>query len=122
MFTEVSRATIQELLEYFISSGLGLTLEARIWDACDLPEDHRGCLSAPKIIPRVWAAWYTDVGPVTACAAYDYEQASRVGAHVLFIEWWVTSREHHESWWHCYPRRPRDWIKGSGTTEYLPPT
>jgi hypothetical protein len=120
--SEESCATIQELLECFVSAAVGLTLEARIRDAGDLPEGHRGCLTSPNHNPRVWAAWHTNVGLVSLCASYDYGQALRMGAHVLCIEWWIASGEHCEGWWHCYPKRPREWIKGAGTQVDSPPS
>jgi len=29
------------------------------------------------------------------------------------IVWWIGT-EHHDGWWHCYPKFPCDWIKGIG--------
>jgi hypothetical protein len=111
---DVSRAAIEQLMEYFASDALGLVLGARMQDASDLMARHRGCLSDPENKLRVWVAWHTDRGPVSTCATYQQEQALRLGAHVLRIAWWIAPRDHHEGWWHCYPKRPREWIKGSG--------
>jgi len=116
---EVSRVAVEELLEYFVSAALGLSLEVRVRDTGDVPAAHRGCLIHPSGSPRIWAAWKTNRGPVSACAAYDPEQSLRVSAHVLWIAWWIGSGEHHEGWWHCYPKRPREWIKGTGTQRTL---
>ena len=112
---DVSHAAIEELLGYFVSEALGLTRGARIQNAADLPSDHREYLSNPMNKPRAWAAWHTKDGLVSACAAYDNEQALRIKAHVLLIAWRIAAREPHEGWWHCYPKRPREWIKGPGT-------
>lgn len=114
MRSEESCATIRGLLDSFVSAAVGLTLEVCIIDAGDLPDAHRGCLTSTVNNPRVWAAWYTNIGPVSACACYDYGQSLRVGAHVLCIEWWLAAGERYEGWWHCYPKRPREWIKGAG--------
>jgi hypothetical protein len=116
----VTREAIEELLEYFVTAALGLTLKARIQSASELPPGHRGCLTNQDSKPRVWAAWHTNGGPVSACAAYSHPQALRIGAYVLWIEWWIANLEHHEGWWHCYPNRPREWIKGSGTQNNSP--
>jgi len=115
--SDVPGAAIEELLEYFVSDALGLTLEGRIQDARDLPSVHRGCIASPKGKPNIWSAWRTNRGTVSACAAYDHEQALRMSAHVLWISWWIGPDEHHEGWWHCYPKRPGEWIKGSGTRD-----
>jgi hypothetical protein len=113
--SDVSHAVIEDLLEYFVSAALGLTLKGRIRDVDDLPDAYRGCcLANPQIAARAWAAWHTDRGPLTASAIYDTEQAQRIGAHVLQITWWLAPFEYHESWWHCYPKRPHEWIKGPG--------
>jgi hypothetical protein len=111
----VSRGAIEELLEHFVSAALGLTLEARIQDAGELPRSHQGCLTNAQSRMHAWAAWCTDRGMVSSCADYDHEQAQRIGAHVLLIEWWISHGEHHKGWWHCYPTRPREWIKGPGS-------
>jgi hypothetical protein len=117
---DVSHAEIEKLLEYFASDALGLVLGARIQDASDLMARHRGLLTNPESKLRVWIAWHTDRGPVSACATYDDEQALRVSAHVLRISWWIAPCDHHEGWWHCYPKRPREWIKGPGTYRNAP--
>jgi hypothetical protein len=111
---DVSRAAIEQLLEYFASDALGLILGARIQDASDLTARHRGFLTDPESKLRVWVAWHTDKGPVSTCATYDREQALRMSAHVLRIAWCIAPRDHHEGWWHCFPKRPREWIKGCG--------
>lgn len=115
MEKDASDTAVEKLLEYFLSEALGLTLEARIQDTSRLPTGHRRCLTNPIGKPRVCAAWHTNRGPVSACAAYDHGQAQRISAHVLLIEWWIAAAEYHEGWWHCYPQRPREWIKGPGT-------
>jgi hypothetical protein len=117
---EMSRGAIEELLECFFSVALGLTLEARILDAGDLPTGQPRCLTTPQREPPVCAAWHTNRGPVSGCTVYDRERALRIGAYVLWIEWWIASHEHHEGWWHCYPKRPCEWIKGAGTRKDSP--
>ena len=111
---DVSRATVEELLAYFASEALGLTLGARIHDDGDLSARHRAFLTKSESKSRVWVAWHTDKGPLSTFATYDREQAIRIGAHVLRIEWWVAPGEHYDGWWHCYPNRRREWIKGAG--------
>jgi len=110
-----SRAAIEYFLESFVSAALGLSLEARIQDARKLPAGHRGCLTDSQNKPAVWLAWKTNQGPVSVCAEYENDQSRRMRAHVLWLAWWIAAREHHEGWWHCYPKRPREWIKGPGT-------
>jgi hypothetical protein len=110
-----ARVDIEGLLKSFLTEALGLSLEARIPRIGDLPEDHRIPLTDPQRRSLGWAAWQTNRGPVSAHGAYDYEQALRKKVHVLLIEWWIANQEHHQGWWHCYQKRPREWIKGSGT-------
>ena len=72
----------------------------------------RSCLSDASVLgPTAWAAWHTDHGEVTVRAIYDDAQSLRVKAHVVKIAWWIEDK-HHDGWWHCYPKFPRDWIKG----------
>jgi hypothetical protein len=111
----VPPAGIVEFLEHFVSGALGLWLEARIQNASDLTKDHLGFLTNAQNKPRVWAAWRTNMGTLSACAAYEHELALRVRAHVLWIAWWITPGQHHEGSWHCYSKRPCEWIKGPGT-------
>lgn len=120
MDVDLSRTAIEQLLEYFASDALGLMLQARIPDASDLRARHRGFLTDPESKLRVWVAWHTDRGPVSMCAAYDHEQALRMSAHVLRLAWWFAPQDHHEGWWHCYPKRPREWIKGLGVSRSAP--
>ena len=110
---DVPPAAIEELLQYFLADAVGLALEGRIEAARDLPPVHRACAADPAGKPQVWAAWQANRSIVSACVLYHPEQPRRMAAHVLFISWWIGS-EHHEGWWHCYPRRPREWIKGAG--------
>jgi hypothetical protein len=114
MDLDASPTVIEELLEHFASAALGLTLEVRVTDVSDLPVSHRTGLTHSQSSHPVWAAWRTDRGPVSACAAYDHEHAQRVQAHVLLIEWWIAIGEHHDGWWRCDPQRPGEWIKGRG--------
>jgi hypothetical protein len=117
---DVSRMAIEQLLEYFVLDALGLLLRGRIEDASDLTARHRGFLTDPESKLRVWVAWHTDRGQVSTCATYDHEQARRMSAHVLRIAWWIAPRDYHEGWWHCYPKRPREWIKGLGILRDTP--
>jgi hypothetical protein len=64
--------------------------------------------------PTAWVAWHTDRGIATLRAVYDEARSLRVRAHVVKIAWRIGT-EHQDSWWHCYPQFPRDWIKGFGT-------
>jgi hypothetical protein len=111
----MSRAALEGLLEHFAAAALGLMLEARIRDASELPAGHRQCLTNSHEKPNAWVAWHTNRGPVSARAAYDHEQSQRMAAHVLCLAWWIDLGEHHEGWWHCYPKRPNEWVKGRGT-------
>jgi hypothetical protein len=101
---------IQELMESFATAGLGLELKGRIKDLSSLP--HHLNLDAAVFAPCA-AAWYTQRGVATLSVTYDEAKSMRVKAHVLKIAWWIGD-EHHDGWWHCYPKFPRDWIKGFG--------
>jgi hypothetical protein len=111
---DVSRVLMEELLENFVTAALGLTLASRMSDVSELPElqlqNHDTNEGA-----RVCTAWHTDRGRVIACGTYHHEQSQRMKAHVLWLSWWIAPHEHHEGWWRCEPKWPRDWVKGSGT-------
>ena len=70
--------------------------------------------SRTDIDASVCAAWGTDQGVVRARAAYDRARSQRIGAHVLYIEWWIAPDTHPEGWWNCSVKHPRDWTKGRG--------
>jgi hypothetical protein len=106
---------IGQLLEDFVLGALGLTLEARIEEMRSLPVSHQNGLSPSQTDLRAWVAWHTNKGAVTLCGTYDQLRSQTMRAHVLLIEWWVAPNEHHVGWWHCYPKRTREWIKGPGT-------
>lgn len=114
MDPNVSRSAIEELLEHFVSGALGLDIVSRIGQLSELPARHQERLAQLQSKGRIWAAWSTNRGPVSVSAEYDHAQAQRVQAHVLLLEWWIGPHEHHEGWWHCYPKRPREWIVGPG--------
>jgi hypothetical protein len=109
-----SRPEIEKLMEHFVSGALGLDIVSRIWTLSGLPAHHRDALTKLQCHGRIWAAWSTDRGPVSVAAQYDHDQAERVKAHVLLIGWWMEPGAHHEHWWHCYPKRPGEWISGIG--------
>jgi hypothetical protein len=105
-------SAIEGLLESFATAALGLELHGSIRDLSSSP--HRSCSPDPSDRgPIAWAAWHTDRGLATFRAVYDEVQSLRVKAHVVKIAWWI-GKEHHDGWWHCYPKFPRDWIKGIG--------
>jgi hypothetical protein len=112
--SDLSPAGIDELLGHFVTAALGLTLDGRIFDPDKLPPEHRGCLIDSTGRPRAWVAWHTHEGTVSACALYDRAQSAHMKAVVLRISWWIGTRIHHDGWYHCYPKRPREWIKGCG--------
>jgi len=99
------------MLESFATAALGLELKGVIRDLSSL--QRRSCPDSLGLGPIAWAAWHTTRGVVTFRALYDEVQSTRVRARVVEIEWWIGS-EHHRSWWHCYPKFPRDWIAGIG--------
>lgn len=105
---------MEELLESFVTAALGLTLESRIPDVSQLPELKSQPTDHPLERARVCAAWRTTQGQVTICANYHAEHSRRVKGHVLWLEWWIPPRIHHEGWWRVEPKWPRDWIKGHG--------
>src|ERR1700730_2415269 len=114
MDSQGSNASAKTLLESFVSSALGLTIGPRVQNHSDLAAEYGISAQKANSDPRVCAAWETDRGPIYVCAKYDADQSARQNAHVLLIEWWLPRHEHHEGWWHCYPNRPREWIKGRG--------
>jgi hypothetical protein len=105
---------MDELLESFLTAGLGLTLVSRIQEVTQLPEIQFRPTNPSQESMRVCAAWLTDRGRVTICATYHAEHSQRVKGRVLWLEWWIPPHEHHEGWWRCEPKWPRDWIKGTG--------
>ena len=110
--TELEVSALEALLESFASTALGYELKGSIRDLSSL--QHRpGCADVVERGPTAWAAWHTGSGVLTLRATYDEAQSSRVKAHVMKIAWWIGA-EHHDGWWHCYPKFPRDWIKGIG--------
>ena len=106
-------SAMERLLESFASSALGLSLGPRITDAQCLPKSHQRVRTDVER-PPAWCAWQTASGVLTLWGRYDEVQSSLVKAHVLLLEWWIGEGVHHEGWWHCYPKFPRDWIKGPG--------
>jgi hypothetical protein len=104
---------MENLLESFVTAGLGLELVSVIKDVSHLPEvkirptHHLECA-------RTCAAWHTTQGRVVLCATYEPGHSQRMKAHVLWLEWW-TPQIHHEGWWRVEPRWPGDWIKGHGS-------
>lgn len=109
----VDSSGIERLLESFATAALGAELGARIDDARLLPQSHQR-MRAHADSPSQWCAWETARGPLTLVGRYDEVQSSLVRAHVLLLEWWIGDCIHHEGWWHCYAKFPRDWTKGAG--------
>jgi hypothetical protein len=112
---EVSRVLMEELLESFVTAALGLTLASRISDVSQLPELQLARNHDTNEGAWVCSAWHTDRGRVIACVTYHHEQSQKMKAHVLWLEWWIAPHEHHEGWWRCEAKWPRDWVKGPGT-------
>jgi hypothetical protein len=105
---------MEELLESFVTAGLGLTLVSRIREVSQLPEVQIRLTHHSQESARVCAAWHATQGRVIICATYYPEHSQRVKAHVLWLEWWIPPKVHHEGWWRCEPKWRRDWIKGPG--------
>jgi hypothetical protein len=112
---EVLAVRMEELLESFVTAGLGFNLESRIQEANQLREFQLRPTKEPPDSARVWAAWHSTKGRVIICGTYHPEQSRGMKAHVLWLEWWIPPHTHHEGWWRVEPKWPRDWIKGSGT-------
>lgn len=106
-------AVLAGLLENF-ATNLGLQLQVRIKDPTSLPSDHRRMIEQPEQGLTTWAVWHTDRGIATLRVEYHAEHSARLKANVLLFKWWIGT-EHHEGWWHCYPKFPHDWIKGTGS-------
>jgi hypothetical protein len=102
-------------MEHFVSAALGLDIGPRIERLSELPAHHRNSFAKTEREGRLWVAWSTNRGPVTLCAEYDHAQAQSIKAHVVYFEWWIEPSESHGGCrWHCYPKRPREWLAGRG--------
>ena len=110
---DVQQVSLEQLLEHFLIGALGLALGAAIREPIAMPGPNSAGSSAHSK-PLAWAAWKTDWGVVKICGAYDDLQSQRLGAHVVYLEWWPAAGGHHEGWWRCDRRRPREWTKGHG--------
>jgi len=110
---EVALTGIEQLLAHFLIGALGLTLQEAIRDGRGVPGEPAQTPSSHRD-PPVWATWRTDRGVVRVCGAYDRAQSYRLNTHVLFIEWWISPARHHQGWWRCSGKRPREWTKGYG--------
>jgi hypothetical protein len=108
------RAALEELLVLFITRALGLTLVGERSSAMSLPGPQLGDGAAIEAGVAVQAEWKTDRGSVKIRGIYDRAQSQRVGAHVLFIEWWMGPSTHHASWWRSCAQRPGEWTVGHG--------
>jgi hypothetical protein len=106
-------AGLEELLALFITRALGLTLVGERAGVKSLSDPQSGVGSAIEAGLVVEAEWKTNRGSVRIRGTYDLAQAQRVGAHVLFIEWWTGSK-HHASWWRSSIQRPGEWTVGHG--------
>jgi DNA-binding transcriptional LysR family regulator len=76
---------MEELLESFVTAGLGLSLVSRIQEVNQLPEVQLRPTEPPPDGARVCAAWHTTEGRVIICATYHAEQSRRMRAHVVFL-------------------------------------
>jgi hypothetical protein len=116
--TEITPAAVEELLAHFLIGALGLNLDTAIREVCHLPARKRTATicrtSHADIDASVCAAWRTDKGIVSVCGAYDRARSQRMGAHVVYIEWWIAPDTHYEGWWYCCIKRPREWTVGRG--------
>jgi RimJ/RimL family protein N-acetyltransferase len=110
----VGRATVEQLLVYFVTRGLGLTLEAAIRDAKAAPTGRADDSTLDTQL-AILATWKTDRGALKISGIYDAGQSQRIAAHVLFIEWWIGGA-HHAGWWRSCRKRPGEWTKGYGTS------
>jgi hypothetical protein len=114
MDSDQSSTDIEQLLANFLSAAAGLILQDALRDSDAVRAQRHSNAPSPHTDPPVWAAWKTARGTVSACGTYDRTQSQRLGANVLHIEWWIAPDTHHEGWWHCYAKRPGEWIKGRG--------
>ena len=103
---------MEELLESFVTSALGLELKSRIQDASQLPELRVGLDDHSQDRGRICASWDTSQKRVTICATYHSGHSQRMKAHVVWLEWWIPPQIHHEGWWRVESKWRRDWIKG----------
>jgi hypothetical protein len=102
-------------MKLFVTAALGLDIVSQIGELTELPPHHRDCLAKIQCDRRIWAAWITEAGPLTLSAEYDPAQSQSVKAYVLYFEWWIgVGQSHGRNWWHCYPKRPGEWISSNG--------
>ena len=105
---------VEDLLTSFLKHAVGLELHDRIFKLEKLPKSHRLLVQPEADGEPIWIAWATDRGVVSATGHFDVDQSHRLGAHVMLIDWWITSGTHHSSWWRADPRRPTEWTAGRG--------
>jgi hypothetical protein len=111
-----ARSMAEELLESFVTAALGLAGESRIRDVNQLQEVLGPRAKNAPDSARACSAWHTANGRLTACGTYHHDLSQRTKFQVLWLEWWIPPNQHHEGWWRCEPKWPRDWIKGLGTS------
>jgi hypothetical protein len=108
-------SALQGFVQSFATDALGLTLGTPIVDRSEwatLLKRVRMCESGED--GSVWCAWHTDRSAFVALVRYEEARSALVKAHVLHLEWWIGGDQHHDAWYHVYPKFPRDWIKGAG--------
>ena len=111
---EVAREFIEELLTAFLFGALGLELLDKIDTLAGLPLEHRRRMQTIAAEHLPWTAWQTDHGIVVVTGRYYRGQSQRLNAHLVFIEWWISSDTHHAGWWRADPERPSEWTAGRG--------
>lgn len=107
---------VEQLLAHFLIGVLGLTLQSEIRGGRrDQPMRSQGERAPTNGADMpVCADWQTDQGIVSIAGTYDHSQSQRTYAHVLLLSWWIPPHTHHEAWWRCDIRRPREWTRGRG--------
>lgn len=81
----------------------------------ELPVHHRTLIAKCLKQGPIAISWLTDHGPMSLVADYDTAQSRLIRAHVFYFEWLIEPGGIHGNyWWHCYPKRPGEWIAGRG--------
>ena len=107
-------SALKAFVESFATHALGLRLGDPISDMRQLPHHLEVVRDREsREDGSVGCAWHTDRGTFVAVVRYEEARSALVKAHVLHFEWSI-GEEHHDSWYHVYPKFPRDWIKGPG--------
>jgi hypothetical protein len=113
---DLSRSEVEDLLGHFLTGTQCIELGERVTDIQNLPTACREHVKSAADVGRAWAAWLTAYGAMAAWGDYDRVRSTKMRAHIMFVEWWLTSTGHHSLWCYCDPKRPTEWVVGRATS------